>query len=99
MQPKNKWHFPPHTYIMYNASSELPKSVQEKEILTHHTTCDTVWVLSQRFLEHSQKPRRHTELTCVQNIEQRVYTKTTLLTRRVSNGKPARQATTYTSPG
>ena len=67
MQPKNTSDFLPHTYILYNACSELPKSVPKKEIPTHHTSCDTVWVLSQRFLEHSQNPRRHTELTCVQN--------------------------------
>ena len=75
MQP----YFLPHTYIIYNACSELPKSVEEKEILTHLTTCDTAWVLSQRFLERSQNPRRHTELTRVQNTKQRVKTKTTLL--------------------
>ena len=80
MQPKNTSDFLPHTYILYNACSELPKSVQEKEILTHPTTRDTVWVLSQRFLEHSQNPRRHTELTCVRSTEQKVQTKTTLLT-------------------
>ena len=72
MQPKNKSRFLPHTYIIYNACPELPKSVQEKEILTHCTTCDTVWVLSQRFLEQSQNPCKLTELTCVQHTEQRV---------------------------
>ena len=35
--------------------------------------------MSQRLLEHSQNPRRHTELTCVQDTEQRVLTRTTLL--------------------
>ena len=44
----------PHTYIMYSACSGLPKSVKEKEILTHHTTSDMVWALSWRFLEHLQ---------------------------------------------
>ena len=72
MQPENKLHFLPHACIMYNACSELPKSAKEKEILTHHTTRDTVWVVSQRFLEHVQNSRRHTELTCVQNTEQEV---------------------------
>ena len=69
---QHKSHLLQHTHIKYNASSELPKPVKGKEILTHHTTCDTVWALSQRFLEHSQNPRRHTELTCVQNTEQGV---------------------------
>ena len=54
-----------HTYTIYNACSELLKTVKEIEILTHHMTCATVWALSQRFFKHSQDPRRHTELPSV----------------------------------